>query len=505
MQPHLGYDNGGTCTLGSLLWFPDLAERIAAHLPPNEVPCGMRLVNKATAALFSKEEHKIVDTCKPVPLGAFAERWGRGRARELTLDGRRDLIRCTALSGDLPNLELATDACGLLPPLDCWLAAAQNGHIHICDWLKKRDRPFDKQRGAVALAARHGHRQTCDWLLREAGYPWSEEAVCEGLRRGDLDLANWLLQQRPAEPEAENDNNEHGGGRPELLGGVLAAAAHGFDLSTFRRLLWELLPDATPASEPSDGGNQATVPAALRALALRVGDEPLSEEDLGSVVAGAAGSKTSDWAAKMEWLEAEGYPKTPEATEKAAACKNSALQRLQWLRGRGYPLGEGAIKEAVSRGDMPALQYLLAEGAPSDVEAADLAARNGRLAALQVLHTTGRLVTAEGAAMHAAWGGHLPVLAWLVEESGLGVELHYDIFAQATQSGNVGMLEWLHQRGCPTEPDGKKHWSAVDYAVAGGHEPSIEWLVERGCSIPVGAAVKGHAQGPVAGRGYLAG
>ncbi|KXZ42013.1 hypothetical protein GPECTOR_222g481 [Gonium pectorale] len=219
-----------------------------------------------------------------------------------------------------------------------------------------------------------------------------------------------------------------------------------------------------------------------------------ARRQLGEAQRGAmlAGSWTPDWRRKVEWLEGQRCPKTPEAAEQAAKC-DDALERLAWLRQRGYALGPGAVKEAAVRGDMAALAYLLAEGAPADDDAAAEAAGKGHLAALKALRAAGRPVDALWAAMGAALEGHLPVLVWLVEESGLELRLHYAIFARAVQCGSIELLEWLRARGCPWEPQvepeaeaeaGATLGSALEYAARGGHEPSIEWLAERGCPVP---------------------
>lgn len=58
------------------LWIPDLVWRYAACLPPNEIPCTLRLVNKATAAQFSSPRHTSIQPILPVPPHYFRRCWG---------------------------------------------------------------------------------------------------------------------------------------------------------------------------------------------------------------------------------------------------------------------------------------------------------------------------------------------------------------------------------------------------------------------------------------------
>ncbi|KXZ51848.1 hypothetical protein GPECTOR_11g287 [Gonium pectorale] len=476
--------------LGSLLCFPGIAERIATHLPHNDVPCGMRLVCKATAALLKGKEHTTVRVWLPTSTDEFARRWGRpGAARGLSERQRNKLVVFTVRTGSLANVKVAVEACGLLTPASAWSNAACNGHLHICKWLQDQSVPFDKNREALSLAARNGHRRVCEWLLLEAGYPWTPDALNEALKGGRMELAEWLLEQRPGGPAGTHTNAT---GRRQVLSGALAGAAYSLPLVKFQRLYRELTEsldaaaagDSTANTAGTDGGErQQPAASALRALALREGDEPLSEEQRGSVVAGAASSRTPDWRAKVEWLEAEGFPKTPESSVKAAACAN-ALERLRWLRGRGYPLGEGAVKEAAENGDMDVLQYLLTEGAPSGAEVVSRAVHKGRLAALQALHAAGKAKDALAAALNATRRGHMNILLWLVDESGLEVQLSHRLLGRAVQSGNIDMVKWLRQWGCSWEPEDSSRPPLLKLAAHGGHQPTIELMVEQGCPIP---------------------
>ncbi|KXZ49076.1 hypothetical protein GPECTOR_23g160 [Gonium pectorale] len=193
-------------------------------------------------------------------------------------------------------------------------------------------------------------------------------------------------------------------------------------------------------------------------------------------------SPTPDWAAKVEWLEAQGARRREDAAARAAGLPDDgeALARLTWLRGRGYPVDGDAVLAAARSGNTAALQYLLAEGpigGADYMEACQAAFSGGHLASLQALHAAGMLKRPRryNCAASAARGGHLHVLVWLLEAQLL--ELHEDVFNAAVRSGSVEVLAWLRQHGCP--------WDSHAYlgAVAAGCETVLEWLVEQGCPM----------------------
>ncbi|KXZ49728.1 hypothetical protein GPECTOR_20g585 [Gonium pectorale] len=265
------------------------------------------------------------------------------------------------------------------------------------------------------------------------------KAALEAARGGHMELARWLLQ--PLEDFS-----------PRVLQlQAVAAAAEGCDLAALQHRV-------------RTGG-----------WAQRWGDEGVSKDCALGV---AACSLTPDWTAKVEWLEAQGCHRSSYTTM-VAAQRPDAVTRVAWMRDRGYPVDRLAVEVVAASGNMAALQYLLAEVPPAAGSSAGAAASGGgHLAALQALHGAGWEVGARGAGLAAARGGHAHVLAWLVEALGTeAVVLDAELFAAAAESGSVGLLVELRERGCP--------WDAR--ALAGvarsGCEAALEWLVERGCPM----------------------
>ncbi|KXZ47945.1 hypothetical protein GPECTOR_31g307 [Gonium pectorale] len=442
----------------SRVWIPDLVERIARHLPPNELPCTLRLVDKATAALFSGPHHTTVRLSQPVPHHAFARAWGQpGATQPLTLAQRQQLLCLTAATGVTPNLELLLSCPDCLPtttsstPIE---AAASAGQLAACLRLRQAGCPWGD---ALSAAAAAGHAEVCTGLLA-AGCPWSWTAVCAAASAGQTAAAAAL-------PAAQ----ARGKGRPprrDADGGLataseyVVAAARGCDLTTLQ---------SSYQQWSARMGLQQAVGALSTTAFVRFTRELLPA---------AAGGPAADWQAKVEWLEAQGCSREAYVSEAAAAAGADGLGRVQWLRGRGYPWGRRVAAAFARTGDVAALRYLLAEGVQLTEEAATEAAAGGHLAALQALHAAGCPVSPLDVACAAAEGGHLTAVAWAVEAFGAAATLSVRVSSSAAKSGNPELLAWLRERGCNWGPE-----TFVGAAEAGDGK-ALAWLAERGCPMP---------------------
>ncbi|PNH10598.1 Ankyrin repeat domain-containing protein [Tetrabaena socialis] len=401
----------------SRIWLPELVQRYARSLSCNEVACALRLVNKATAAQFRGKQDRTVRLSLPAPHHAFVQRWS-------------GLSSLTARSGSIANLEvlLSQEECACFGD-EALCGAAGAGQLEVCRWLRRQGCSWD--RWTLDEAAKGGHQDVCEWLLA-SGCPWSMEAAGKAARGGHVGLMDWLL----------------GTGYDSHSEGLIEAAAAGCDLPTLQRL------HSTHFTQQFDEYSTALVMAA------------------------AAGSLTADWRAKVEWLEGQGYPRTAMACAEAVG-RPDWRGRLQWLQQRGYPLDGDVAMAATSVGVVDALQYVLEWGVTLDQHTATFAAiypaMGGHLAVLQALHARGFDIA--GAATAAAEEGHLPIVAWLVEALGAEKVLSAELFASAAESGNMELLVWLHDRGCP--------WDESVFSVAGntGCEEQLEWLAARGCPM----------------------
>ncbi|KXZ45039.1 hypothetical protein GPECTOR_59g647 [Gonium pectorale] len=423
-------------TCSSRVWsqlLPELAEKIAA------------------AAQFRAPHHTTYRLSKPVPPHAFAAHWlAPGATRGLTLQRRRQLLSLTAASGVVANLEVAVQAAGCLLTYDVLRSAAKAGQLDSCVWLREHGCPTEDDdsdcSGLLAAAASGGHRHVCEWLLG-LGLTWRSSGADQAARGGHVGLMEWLLQRRPELTVIRNPGSEK-----RLL---IAGVAHGCDLLTLQRL-WR------------GWGN-------------------LDEPTKGEALKAAGGGPTPDWAAKVEWLMAQGCQRR-SCPWPAVECPD-AVARLAWLRARGFPFKPFCVNVAAATGNAAAVQYLLGEAGvrlssldPRNV--AGPAARGGHLAVLQALHAAGWLRhNAADCARTAASYGHLHVLAWLVETFGAeAVRMDTGLFNAAAASGSVPLMAWLRERGCG--------WGrgALTAAAESGCEEAVEWLLARGCPVEADGA-----------------
>ncbi|GFR41345.1 hypothetical protein Agub_g1959 [Astrephomene gubernaculifera] len=429
---------------------PELAERIVSLLPANEVPCTVRLVNKAAAAQFHGPKYTTTRLSAPVPKHAFAQRWGGPDAvRGMSRTQRTDLMCLTARSGVIDNLALAAASTrlitGIFPSMKVLEAAAAAKQLEAFKWALQHGHCILRM-AALEYASSTGLKAACEACLAH-GCPWSEHAVYAAASSGHVGLMHWLILQRPSDDE------------PLDYLYVLHGAAEGCKLGELQRLLHE-----------------------WQAAGLL--EEEQEEEWKPFMLAAAAGSATADWQAKVAWLEAQGFPQSPNASAAAGTCSD-ALARLTWLQGKGYPLVTAAASRVTERGAADALRYLLERGVwPADT-AVHAAAVRGHLDVLVLLIGQGYPLTRD-LAFIAASGGHVSTVTWLLEtveqqqpEQQQPEEhplLHGKyLFRAATQSGNLGLMSWLRQRGCP--------WDAAAYGFAAeaGSEEALEWLAHSGC------------------------
>ncbi|KXZ45703.1 hypothetical protein GPECTOR_51g688 [Gonium pectorale] len=427
---------------------PELAEKIVVCLDPNEMP-SFRLVNKAAAEQFRSPQHTTFRLSRPVPPHAFASHWlAPGATRGMNLWRRRHLLRVTAASGVVANLEVAVQAAGCMPTYEVFEAAAAAGKLDSCQWLLDQNCPKTRGKsegsGLLDVAAERGHWHVCEWL-RGLGIAWSSGGAGAAARGGHVGLMEWLLARRPQLDVRLSSQEE----AKDLFAGV----AHGCDLPTLQRM-WER---------------------------WRELDDGIKRESL----AAAAGSPTPDWVDKVEWLEAQGCRRSVLAGACAARTSDAAA-RLAWLQERGYRLDVTALEAAAGTGGAAALRYLLAEAGVSvsgqkQENIMYTVCEGGRLEALRELHAAGWPLNNARCALCAARLGHLHVLAWLEETLGAGaLGIGRGIFtAAARYSGSVEVLAWLVDRGCEWGP------YDINAAAKSGCEEAVEWLVARAGAVEI--------------------
>ncbi|EFJ41898.1 hypothetical protein VOLCADRAFT_98146 [Volvox carteri f. nagariensis] len=453
---------------------PELVEHIVSFLPPNFVAGTVRLINKDLAEQL--KAYIGIRLSEPSPHHAFAWQWSRpDEIRALALNQRRQLLTLTARSGSLANLQIAIKVVGCSLFKDIFNAAAEGGHVEVCRWLAAVECPYDS-RELCEAGARSGHVEMLRWLLqallpgiepRSAEFSnalWSaaaaagHSALCEELSgvsilpdwravahaawSGHVDLTFWLLERFWSDPVLMPDERK-------LT--ILAAAAHGFDLATLKRLHHVLVVAAAATAATSTPPNRKGLSWELEWVAIP------------SALTGSS----SDWRDKIEWLGTQGCIldnplsiKHLEGQVEELVARPDCVTRLQWLPERTLRRERGLVAElflaAVRRANMPLLRYLR-QGRPwlpRRLPAALCeAARAGNVAVLGTLLALGwYLVNGEHSiitdvAKEAAAKGHLHVLQWLAEHHPKAFRVTYlgGVLIEAANSGSVETVEWVLQ------------------------------------------------------------
>ncbi|KAG2485906.1 hypothetical protein HYH03_015350 [Edaphochlamys debaryana] len=518
--------SGGPSSVWAL---PELVERIAAFLGPNEPPL-LRLVSRDLARAL--RHRTVLRLSQPVPTWAFADHWGSKRScRALTWAQRRQLVELTARSDVVPNLETALAAAGLLPAEDLVLVAARAGALESCRWLVQRQgleaqhlgprpdaqgwRPNQWEQ-ILTHASRGGHRHVCEWALEqpdlgtaltaEVRSRLAAKVASEALAGGHTELGDWLL--------------ETGEGSKGIASSANAGGRDSEDTEDT-----EDSEDSSDSSDSSDSREENCTwnelyYAALRGCPLPAVQELFQQRDgdgrptMGWWHLQAVLCSRVDWRAKAEWLLGCGAELTQEAYDWCAeeAClgdsvdarDRACVERFQWLKERGCVPPKGwevhawgasaCVRACVRAGLAAALHWLFGEGPrvwrvldelrPAPAPAVDAAAHAGHLAVLQRLHAARCPLEPERLALMAALGGRVHVLRWALED--LRWQCPWKqrsalLFSAAARSGSVEALRYLQaQRGCAM---GRGAWVP---AVRSGCEAAVKLLAELGCPKPRG-------------------
>ncbi|KXZ48839.1 hypothetical protein GPECTOR_25g424 [Gonium pectorale] len=391
------------------IWLPGLVERFAGYLDPTYVACTLRLVDKATAEQFRgrPEYPSTVRLSQPVPPHAFAARWvPPGTMRDLTLTQRQRLLRLTAASGVVANLEVALGAVGFIPDSQLEeeiLGAAAAGGLAaavrcILGFGYGDTHVIGK---TLCTAAGAGHQAVCEVLLADDRAPGvTSQHVAAALSGGHPELADWLLQRWQEGPISPADS-------------------------------------LTPLGE---AGNTAALQLLLQ-RGLR-----LQAHDLAATFLTGSGAV---WMEALKKLREYGCPVDGAQAARAGEGEGNLSVLVEAVEELGASDRDPWLLEvAQDRCDLEVLRWLRQRGCPIDgAEVALSAARLGQLAVLVwAAEELGASMQSAALMDAAAASGCVEVMAWLRE---CGCPWSEGTFAEAARSGCVAALQWLAERGCP--------------------------------------------------------
>jgi hypothetical protein len=202
----------------------------------------------------------------------------------------------------------------------------------------------------------------------------------------------------------------------------------------------------------------------------------------------------------LEWLLDIQCPSN-ERTFEFAIEANCTFENLVWLRSHGCPWDVSALNAAMKHVDSLVLvQYLLEEKCPWSSHTFSLLVREENMSLLKLFHEAGIkgdeshfqsalqsrrsieflqyllkcIDSSLGASTFsvAVEVGNLSILKWLKDE---GCPWDALAFSMAAKAGNMNVLNWLKDEGCP--------WNATAFSMAtkAGNINVLKWLKEEGC------------------------
>ncbi|EFJ43950.1 hypothetical protein VOLCADRAFT_95893 [Volvox carteri f. nagariensis] len=441
----MSMDIGSLCA-SSAVWSSSLLlMHIASYLPRNFIACSLRLVDKHSRELFRGQDYTTIHLSEACSIAVFEQYWEKPEAtQKMSITQRIQLVCLTSASGVLENLQVALNAADCAPVEEMMEAAAAAGSLQSCKWLRARGCPWGK---ALAAAGLGGHQEVFEYLML-MGCTCDDDALYAPARGGHWGLMEWLSLTRPS-----RNGKVH-------IGKLMAAAAEGCDLNAFQKLhdVWL-------------GGFTGL---------LRATRHQLYGPKQSAVLVAAASSPSPDWRAKVEWLEAKRYPRSPEVAA-AAASLPDGRDRLRWLQERGYPMGlfnSETFRKAGRAGNFPLVQYLLQEFVLYNFtrDAAEAAAEAGQLDFLKALHALCQLDSeaSRSLALYACRSGHQAVVAWAVQELQYDASGDPEALSAAAESGNVALMAWIWARSQLSS--GK----CMEGAVKSGCREALQWMEEHG-------------------------
>jgi len=161
---------------------------------------------------------------------------------------------------------------------------------------------------------------------------------------------------------------------------------------------------------------------------------------------------------------------------------------------------------AVLRGDLDAVMKVFRRNRPLlfNIHGQDgctpplLACKHGHLELAKFFFENGALISdrdrdvkRQGNALHyAAWGGHLELVKWLIDDCGASLDA-VDIVGNtallyAVYGGHRHVVDELLSRGRSLQEHNSKNHTALLQAACGGHLELVKWLLEQGFSLDEG-------------------
>jgi len=158
---------------------------------------------------------------------------------------------------------------------------------------------------------------------------------------------------------------------------------------------------------------------------------------------------------------------------------NENFYIFNWLFKKGFTLDETAFDAAAKIGNLELLKFLNNKGCPWSNNTFNCSIYSGNLKCVQYLDNDNFPwnSTAYNASCETS---NFEILKYLVSTSYNDLSrpwFNSSIFKSAARSGNVKILKFLKNKGCPWDID------ATSEAFTYGNNKALEWLISNGCPV----------------------
>jgi hypothetical protein len=176
----------------------------------------------------------------------------------------------------------------------------------------------------------------------------------------------------------------------------------------------------------------------------------------------------------LEWLWKHNCPDGNYLYE--VAIRKGNISMMQWLRNHGFNISKNAFMETAARNNFVMMKLIykwLYSRVGNYVHATRSAIRNGNLEMLRWLKKHDLLIIDGNIYEAAAEGGHIDVMIRLHEEIQIQIEISSDIFNASARNGHVHILEYLIAQG-HVIPN-----FVIMTAAANGHLNILVWAFDN--------------------------
>jgi hypothetical protein len=172
-----------------------------------------------------------------------------------------------------------------------------------------------------------------------------------------------------------------------------------------------------------------------------------------------------------------------------AAGRHADTSTLALAHELGTQYTGSTIGGAAQCNKLVEVQYLYAQGCPWPNWLLETAARNGYFEVVRFCHEHDSPWDGDGdhAPRCAAESGNIELIDWLLQQPGM--ELSEEVVSAAAEEGHIAVCQYLHAQQCAWDE------TSTSNAAASGNLGLLRWLMDNGCPWYAGFLCMSAAQG----------